>query len=186
MAPRGSLALLCALVVVAAGCGGGSDKSSSSSAPGSTSTPSGTTVTEPPNNKPDHFTQAQYSKYTTDAAKFKAQNEAALTKVTACGNPSQTVPIDKCVGDALTKLYDASVVLGRDLAADVGTVSGDCESSLNALLGYVVPYQASVKSLQSLVDAGNVTTVNASVDNLQSVRQSGQEKASAVATDCKP
>jgi hypothetical protein len=185
--PRTSLALLAVLLAGVAGCGGsGSSDTTTSAAPATTSTPGGGGTA----GKPDHFTQAQWAQYQKDAAAFKQQNTATLTRVAACAKPVTSGAHQKalaaCVGDSLETLFTATTELGRTLAGFAGTVSGQCESSLNDLIGYVVPYQASIKALENDVAQNNPTTTYASVANLQTARTGGQAKAKAVEQNCAP
>jgi hypothetical protein len=190
VAPRLLIAPL-VLVLAAAGCGGGSNDSSS--APGSTSVSTGdstegTTLGRASTvGKPPHFTKAQYARYQTDVKAFRTQNLAALAKVKKCAAPGKTkANLERCVGNSLNRLFVATVQLGRTLANYAGTVSGDCADSLSALIGYAIPYQATVKALRKVVKSGNATASYSAVANLQTVRKGGLKKAAAVDKDCAP
>jgi hypothetical protein len=174
------------LVALAAGCGGSG---------GSTSTSTGTSTTPaasiPATTTPDKgFTQAQWKHYQTTAATFKTLNTATLTKVAACaktaGHAAGHGVVEKCVGNSLTQLSAATKTLGATLAGLANSVGGSCQTALGALINYVVPYQASLASLQNTISTGNAAAVTNSVSSLQLARSGGQEKAAAVAQVCAP
>ena len=92
----------------------------------------------------------------------------------------------KCVGTSLANLFAATVQLGRTLAGMAGTVSGNCGGALNDLIGYIIPYEASIKALQSLIKSGNTAGAPASVASIQTARSGGRDQAAAVSKSCAP
>jgi hypothetical protein len=176
---------LCVLLLAAgvAGCGGGGDSESSSvtTVATSVSVPTVTTAGQ-------GFTQAQWTQYQQDAAAFKKQNTATLAKVQTCAKPVNPPPgaVEKCVGDSLTKLSSATSALGATLAGFANSVGGECQAALAGLINYVVPYEASIASLQNTISTSNYAAVANSVSAIQVGRANGQAANKAVEESCRP
>jgi hypothetical protein len=186
VAPRVSLAALCALVAVAAGCGGKSASTTTTAAPPAATTSASTSTSG--GAKSPHFTQAQWTGYQAEAKKFKQLNTSTLARVERCVKPhNQSASVlQACVGDSVKNLQAETGRLGTLLAGYAATVSGTCHSDLVALINYVVPYQASLMALQNTIDGANVAAAFNASSSVQTARQGGQAKNAAVAQSCAP
>jgi hypothetical protein len=174
------------LAALAAGCGGGGGGGSSSV----NSVPEASvSVTAPPAGN-HRFTTAQWTQYKADAAAFKQINDATLARVSTCAKPTATASkpgvLQKCVGDSLTKLAAATKTLGADLAGYTNGAAGECATALGALINYVIPYEASIASLQNTIATANAGAVYSSVSSLKTARSGGQQANVAVAKACAP
>ena len=169
--------LLAAIGGLAAGCGSEDEN------------PEAATTTEQTQpaaaNKP--MTSAQYDEYTAAAAAFAKVNQPALKRVQTCAKKINPEPgmLQKCVGDSLTNLTAATDDFAKTLRGFTGSVAGACQTSVDALLGYVVPYKASIQALQQNVDQ-NTTGTGASAQNLLTTRGAGQQAAASIEKNCKP
>ena len=163
------------VVALAAGCGGsGSD---------TTATEVGSTAAAN-----ERLTAAQWDDYQAVAEPFSAANAAALKKFDTCprSGTGDTTVFATCLGDTLTTLEDATVALRDTLAGFNGTVTGACAESLDAYTNYATPYAASISSMQSAIDEGNVSAFTSAYSNAQTAAKGGKDERTAFEQDCAP
>jgi hypothetical protein len=186
----GSLAVML-LVGLASACGGGGSSGESSGATTET-TSTETTATETTSTaagKNERLTEAQWKQYQAVAAPLTKANATATARLAKCPAPAPTqsiAPFEKCLGDSLTTLQAATQAAGKTLAGFTGTVTGACAASLDALLNYAQPYQASVAALQRAIDSRNLSGITSSVGNVQSAQKGGKTERAAFERDCRP
>jgi hypothetical protein len=177
---KSALVVAVLLAALAAGCGGSSGSGTTSTAAPPPATTGGAAN--------QHLTSAQWQKYKADSAAFKAVNLPTLTKVAKCAsaiNPPAGY-VEKCVGDSLTKLAQATAELDNDLRAFAGTVSGACAGALNSFIGYATQYQASIKTLRQQIPTNNTAAIYKSAGTLKTARQHGLQLATAFEQKCAP
>jgi len=165
------------LAMLAAGCG------SSNEDENATSTPTATTNAT---NKP--FTAAQWQQYQAAVASFQKVNLPALNRVEACAkriNPPAGY-VEKCVGDALTKVTAATNQVSKTLIGFTGSVGGACLTALHGFLGYVAPYKASLQALQQTISTDNAAAAYNSASSIETARAGGLAKNAAVKKECAP
>ncbi len=162
------------LSALAAGCGGDSSSEQTTTA-----------AKAAPN---ERFTTAEWEKYQTDAAAFQKLNDSTLAKVVVCTKPINPPPgaMSKCVGDSLTNLGTATEKLGQTLQGLTSSVGGACLTALNGLLNYVRPYQASIASLQNVIDSDNYAAAYNAASSMKTARADGRAAKAQVTKDCAP
>jgi hypothetical protein len=177
----GSLAVV--LLLGLAACGGGESTESAATETTATATTSAAA------GKNERLTQAQWKQYEAVAAPLTKANANAAARLAKCPAPAPTQPIapyEKCLGDSLTELQTATQAAGKTLASFTGTVTGDCAASLDALLNYAQPYQASVAALQRAITDRNISGITSSAANVQSAQTGGKSHRADFERDCKP
>ena len=90
------------------------------------------------------------------------------------------------MGDSLTNLGEATQKLGEDLEGFIQDVEGACLTALNGLLNYVRPYEASIASLQNVIDADNYAAAYSATSSMQTARAAGRAANATVMKDCAP
>jgi hypothetical protein len=186
IAVLGSLAAVL-LVGLAPACGGGGS-SGESNGTTTESTASETTSTTGAG-KNERLTQAQWKQYEAVAAPLTKANANAAARLAKCPAPAPTqsiAPFEKCLGDSLTELQTATQAAGKTLAGFTGTVTGACAASLDALLNYAQPFQASVAALQRAITDRNISGITSSLANVQSAQKGGKSERADFERDCKP
>jgi hypothetical protein len=174
------------LLGFAVACGGGGGSSASAS---ETTETAATETTPAAAVKNERLTQAQWKQYEAVAAPLTKANANANARLTKCPAPAPTqsiAPFEKCLGDSLTVLQSATKAAGQTLASFTGTVTGACAASLDALLNYAQPYQASVAALQRAITDRNISGITSSVANVQSAQKGGKSQRADFERDCKP
>jgi hypothetical protein len=169
------MALVAVSLMLAAGCGGDDDSG-------------GTAETTAASSGAERLTPDQWSEYRTAGEEFAAARKAAEAKLDSCPR-SATGELDEyeaCVGASLDALEDAATALGQTLTGFIGTVSGACETSLNAFTQYVSPFVASVDQLQKTLAADNVAGLANTTSSLQTALAGGQEESKSFERDCSP
>jgi hypothetical protein len=162
---------------VAAGCGGSNEDENASSTPPATTNAA---------NKP--FTAAQWTEYQAAVAAFQKVNLPTLQRVEKCAKPINPPPgaVEKCVGDALTKLDAATEELSNTLKGFTSSVGGACLTALNGFLGYVAPYKASIQALEETIASDNAAAAYNSATSIETARAGGLAKNEVVKKDCAP
>jgi len=166
------------LAMLAAGCGSSNEDENATSNP-----PPATTNAA---NKP--FTAAQWQQYQAAVASFQKVNLPALNRVEACAkriNPPAGY-VEKCVGDALTKVTAATNQVSKTLIGFTGSVGGACLTALNGFLGYVAPYKASIQALEQTISSDNAAAAYNSASSIETARAGGLAKNAAVKKECAP
>lgn len=167
-------ALVAGIALVAAGCGGDDTDGG-----GETTTVSGAN---------ERLTSEQWSSYLEAGDAFREARVAAQTKLAACP-ASYTEDLDvyeACIGESLDALVAAATELGDTLESFGGTVSGSCEASLNAFIGYVTPFVASVELFRQTVSDDNVAGVANAKASVETALEGGRAESENFERDCAP
>jgi hypothetical protein len=170
--------LLAAIGALSAGCGAEDENPEAQT----------TTVQTQPPAANKRMTSAGYDEYTTAAASFAQVNQKSLKRVKTCSKKINPEPkaLVKCVGDSLTNTMQATDDFAHTLRGFTGSVAGACQTSIDGLLGYVVPYKASLQTLQHTIDMNNPAGASSSAQTLLTTRGAGQQAAAGIEKNCKP
>lgn len=168
-------AVLAALLLAVAGCGGDDGGEASTT----------TATTETSTSGAARLTEAQWSEYQTQRDAFASARDTAEKKLEDCPSTSAKA-LSTCIGSSLDDLESAAKSLGDTLSGFAPTVSGQCQDDTAAFLTYVTPYVNAIQSLQSAIDAGNVSEVPAAEDTLQTLNTGGAQERKDFEKSCAP
>jgi hypothetical protein len=178
---------ICALAAAAAlaGCGGSSSNSEPSTSTTTTTTPSTTTASG--SNK--RLSASQWQTYQTKNKTFVSVTNKAIAKFQSCGAVSgrTTSPeaYAKCMGDATTKVIDATTDLGTTLHGFLPSLSGQCTTSLNNYIGALYQWRSVVKTVDTAIKSAAPGSSGAAA-NARTQYPQVQDAAKTFTKDCKP
>lgn len=133
---------------------------------------------------------ASWATYEETRDQARAVNTAATKTFRKCRETvlgaADTDAVKACLGDSTTAVVTEGEKALATLTGFEDEVSGACASALTNLEGYYKLYLASVKSLGTSVEQGNVASVQGSIDEASEALARGRATLGPFEAACKP
>jgi hypothetical protein len=165
-----------------AGCGGSDDEGAS----GTTVEPS----TETGATDDRRLSAASWATYLEARDRARAVNAKATAAFRECRDvvidAADTDAVKSCLGDSTTAVVTEGEEALATLSSFEDEVGGACAAELTDLQGYLRLYTASVQSLGTAVDEGDVASVQSSIDEAADALARERETSAPFEAACKP
>jgi hypothetical protein len=166
------------VVLLAVGCGGSDDDSDST----------GTTVETGSGAENVRLSDASWDEYVTARDSSHQVNTAATKTFAKCAKVapgSDSAAIDTCLGDSAASVVAEGESLLETLGGFEDEVGGACADALTQLDGYVKLYVASVKGVETAVDADQAG-VSTQIDEATEALEEARAARAPFEAACKP